>query len=171
MTQLNIEIKAKSNNQDFVREVLKSLNAKFIGIDNQLDTYFKASSGRLKLREGNIENSLVHYDREDIEGPKRSNVTFYKSVDKSLLKEILTKALGILIAVDKTREIYFIDNVKFHLDDVKNLGSFVEIEAIDSDGKIGKDKLLEQCNYYLKLFKIKREDLISNSYSDLLLKK
>jgi adenylate cyclase class IV len=61
--------------------------------------------------------------------------------------------------------------VKFHLDHVNNLGSFVEIEAIDSDGKIGKDKLLEQCNYYLKLFKIKQEDLISNSYSDLLLKK
>lgn len=170
MTQLNIEIKAKSNNQDFVREVLKSLNAKFIGVDNQLDTYFKASFGRLKLREGNIENSLVHYDREDIQGPKRSNVTFYKSVDNSSLKEILTKALGILIAVDKTREIYFIENVKFHLDHVKDLGSFVEIEVIDSDGKIGKDKLLEQCNYYLNLFKIKQEDLISNSYSDLLLK-
>ena len=171
MTQLNIEIKAKSNNQDFVREVLKSLNAKFIGVDNQLDTYFKASSGRLKLREGNIENSLVHYDREDIEGPKRSNVTFYKSVDKSSLKEILTKALGILIAVDKTREIYFINNVKFHIDIVKDLGTFVEIEAIDPDGTIGKEKLLEQCNYYLDLFKIRKEDLISNSYSDLLLKK
>jgi len=46
----------------------------------------------------------------------------------------------------------------------------VEIEAIDSDGKIGKDKLLEQCNFYLNLFKIKQENLISNSYSDLLLK-
>lgn len=170
MTQLNIEIKATCNNQDFVREVLKSHHAEFKGVDNQVDTYFKVNSGRLKLREGNIENSLVHYDREDIGGPKRSNVTFYKSWDKSSLKEILTKALGILVVVDKTREIYFIENVKFHLDDVKNLGSFVEIEAIGSDGKIGKEKLLEQCNFYLKLFKIKQEDLISNSYSDLLLK-
>ena len=171
MTQLNIEIKAKSNNQDFVREVLKSLNAKFIGVDNQLDTYFKASSGRLKLRK-EISRTLWSIMIAKISRVlKRSNVTFYKSVDKSSLKEILTKALGILIAVDKTREIYFIENVKFHLDDVKNLGSFVEIEAIDSDGKIGKDKLLEQCNFYLNLFKIKQEDLISNSYSDLLLKK
>lgn len=171
MTQLNVEIKAKSNNQNFVREVLKSLNAKFIGVDNQLDTYFNVNSGRLKLREGNIENSLVHYDREDKEGPKQSNVTFYKSADKTSLKEILTRSLGILVVVDKSREIYFIDNVKFHIDSVKDLGTFIEIEAIDPDRNIGKEKLFEQCNYYLDLFKIRSEDLISNSYSDLLLNK
>lgn len=171
MTQLNIEIKARSNNQNFIRDTLKSHYAKFKGIDHQIDTYFKVKNGRLKLREGNIENSLVHYDREDKAGPKQSNVTFYKSTDKFALKEILIKALEILVVVDKSREIYFIDNVKFHLDDVKNLGSFVEIEAIDSDGNIGKEKLFEQCNYYLNLFKIKQEDLISKSYSDLLLEK
>lgn len=171
MTQLNIEIKAKSNNQDRVREVLKSLHAEFKGVDHQVDTYFIVSFGRLKLREGTIENSLVHYDREDKDGPKQSNVTFYKSADKLSLKEILTKSLGILAVVDKTREIYFIDNVKFHIDKVKGLGTFVEIEAIDQDGTIGKDKLLEQCDYYLSLFEIKKEDLISNSYSDLLMEK
>ncbi len=169
MTQLNIEIKARSKNQEFIREILKSHQAKFKGTDHQIDTYFAVNSGRLKLREGNIENSLVHYDREDKEGPKQSNVTFYKSNDKTSLKEILTKALGILVVVDKSREIYFIDNVKFHIDDVKDLGTFVEIEALDSNGSIGKEKLFQQCNYYLDLFKISQEDLISNSYSDLLL--
>lgn len=171
MTQMNIEIKARSHNQDLIREILKSHKAEFKGIDHQIDTYFKVNSGRLKLREGTIENSLVHYDRKDIEGPKQSNVTFYKSADKASLKEILTKALGILVVVDKSREIYFIDNVKFHIDSVIDLGTFVEIEAFDSDGNIGKEKLLEQCNFYLDLFKVKQEDLISSSYSDLLLKK
>ena len=95
----------------------------------------------------------------------------YHPDPKSSLKEILTIALGVLIVVDKIREIYFIDNVKFHIDSVKDLGTFVEIEAIDPDGMIGKEKLREQCNFYLDLFKIRKEDLISNSYSDLLLKK
>jgi adenylate cyclase, class 2 len=171
MTQLNVEIKARSNNQELLRKILESHNAEFKGNDHQIDTYFKINSGRLKLREGNIENSLVHYQREDKEGPKQSHVTFYKSADKSSLKEILTKALGILIVVDKSREIYFIDNVKFHLDSVKDLGTFVEIEAIDAKGSIGKEKLHAQCNYYLDLFKIRKENLISNSYSDLLLGK
>jgi len=168
MTQLNIEIKARSSNQALIRNILKTHNARFIGVDHQIDTYFKVNSGRLKLREGNIENSLVHYERENKEGPKQSNVTFYKSQDKTSLKEILTKALGILIVVDKSREIYFIDNVKFHIDDVKDLGTFVEIEALDSNNSIGKEKLFQQCNFYLDLFKISGEDLISNSYSDLL---
>ena len=171
MTQLNVEIKARSNNQDLIRDILKLHRAEFKGIDHQVDTYFKVNSGRLKLREGNIENSLVHYQRDDKKGPKQSNVTFYKSADKSSLKEILIIALGVLVVVDKSREIFFIGNVKFHIDSVKDLGTFVEIEAIDPNGKIGKEKLLEQCNYYLDLFKIRKEDLISNSYSDLLLKK
>ena len=75
------------------------------------------------------------------------------------------------VVVDKKREIYFIDNVKFHVDQVEDLGTFVEIEAIDMTGEIGKEKLLEQCEYYLNLFDISKNDLVEYSYSDLLLKK
>jgi adenylate cyclase class IV len=53
---------------------------------------------------------------------------------------------------------------------VKGLGTFVEIEAIDTDGSIGKEKLLEQCNMYLKLFEINESDLLNNSYSDQVMK-
>ncbi|MBI4919457.1 class IV adenylate cyclase [archaeon] len=171
MGHVNIEIKARSENNEHIRNVLQYNKADFVGLDHQIDTYFKAHFGRLKLREGNIENQLIHYDREDKEGPKQSNVTLYKSTPGSSLKEILTKTLGILVVVDKKREIYFIDNVKFHLDNVQNLGTFVEIEAIDKTGEIGKDKLLEQCNYYMNLFNVHQKDLLSVSYSDLLLKK
>lgn len=171
MVHLNIEIKAKSNNQDEIREILKSRNADFKGVDQQIDTYFKVNIGRLKLREGKIENHLIHYQREHKEGPKQSDVTLFKSDPRSSLKEILSKALGVLVIVDKKREIYFIDNVKFHIDIVEDLGTFIEIEAIDKDGTIGKDKLLEQCQFFLDLFKISKEDLISVSYSDLLLQK
>lgn len=171
MAHVIIEIKAKSNNQDEIRKILKSKNANFIGVDHQIDTYFKVNFGRLKLREGKIENYLIHYQRENKEGPKQSDVTLYKSDPKSSLKETLIKALGVLVVVDKQREIYFIDNVKFHIDVVKDLGTFVEIEAIDSDENIGKYKLLGQCRFFLDLFRISQEDLIPVSYSDLLLQK
>jgi len=62
--------------------------------------------------------------------------------------------------------------VEFHLDTVKGLGTFIEIEAINKrNNAIEKNKSLEQCQFYLDLFKISKEDLISISYSDLLLKK
>jgi len=169
MAHINIEIKARCSNQDRIREILESKGADFKGTDHQIDTYFKVDSGRLKLREGNIENHLIHYEREDKEGPKQSNVTLFKADPTSSLKEILTKGLGILVVIDKQREIYFIENIKFHIDTVKGLGSFVEIEAIDKDGSLGKEKLLEQCKFFLDVFKIPQEDLISVSYSDLLL--
>lgn len=171
MKRISIEIKATCNNHEKIRSILKEHRADFRGTDHQIDTYLQVNNGRLKLREGTIENFLVFYEREDKEGPKQSNVILFKSDPQSSLKEILLKALGALVVVDKQREIYFIENVKFHIDTVKGLGTFMEIEAIDSDGSLGKEKLLEQCESYLKLFDIPKKDLISVSYSDLLMQK
>ena len=73
---LNIEIKAKCKFPNDVESALLSLNAKFIGIDHQIDTYFHSPNGRLKLREGIIENSLIFYERDNIPGPKKSASSF-----------------------------------------------------------------------------------------------
>ena len=150
---------------------MKDSGADYKGTDHQIDTYFNVPNGRLKLREGNIENALIHYQRSNEAGPKQADIHLYKNTPKPALKEVLTAALGILTIVDKSREIYFIENVKFHIDDVKDLGTFVEIEAIDTNGSIGIEQLKKQCESYLNLFKISEEDLVSVSYSDLLLNK
>lgn len=167
----NFEIKARCSSPDKIRAILKSQKAEFKGKDHQIDTYFKINKGRLKLREGTIENNLIHYQRSSQQGPKQSNITLYKITNDKSLKDILIKSLDILVVVDKQREIYFIKNVKFHIDQVKDLGSFVEIEAINKDKTISKKDLLKQCKYYINLLKIKDQDLVSSSYSDLLLKK
>jgi len=170
MKLTNIEIKARCTNHEIIRKILISGNAEFKGTDHQIDSYFEVNSGRLKLREGNIENALIHYNREDKDEPKESDVLLYKTTKNSLLKELLTKALGKLITIDKEREIYFIDNVKFHLDTVKDLGEFIEIEAIGNDDH-DKSALLQQCKFYLNLFGISKSDLIPVSYSDMMLEK
>lgn len=167
---INIEIKAKSDNQKNIREILKSKKADFKGTDHQIDTYFKVNNGRLKLREGKIESHLIYYKREDKKGPKQSDVILYNPAPESLLKEILIKSLGVLVTVDKKREIYFINNVKFHIDNVKNLGTFIEIEAIEDENTKNKKELLKQCQFFLDLFKIPQKDLVSVSYSDMLIK-
>ena len=112
MGHTNIEIKAKSSNHDDIREILKSKNADFKGIDNQTDTYFNVPSGRLKpknlkdfrgseiqsflkLREGNIENFFIYYEREDKKNAKQSDVILYEFNPKSSLKDILLKSFGI----------------------------------------------------------------------------
>jgi len=166
----NIEIKARCNNQETIRNILKTGNADFKGTDRQIDTYFKVNSGRLKLREGTVENALIHYNREDKYDAKESDIILYQNSKNSLLKELLTRALGLLITVDKEREIYFIGNVKFHLDKVVGLGEFIEIEAIGNENA-DKENLMSQCKFYLNLFGINKEDLVPVSYSDLLIEK
>ena len=166
-----IEIKARCEDPRKIRQVLEKNKAEFKGIDHQVDTYFKVKEGRLKLREGNIENHLIHYFRGNQAGPKKSEVLLYKSTPDSSLKNILATSIGVLTVVDKKREIRFIDNVKFHIDVVEGLGNFIEIEAIDMDGSISEVKLLEQCQFYIRLFGVKDEDLLENSYSDMLLAK
>ena len=168
MKKLSIEIKARTTDPDRIRAILQDQSAEFVGEDHQRDTYFRARHGRLKLREGEIENSLIHYQREISSAPKRSDVTLYHPEPGTALKTILTEALGVDIIVEKRREIYFIENVKFHIDDIDGLGRFVEIEAIDNDGIHGVEHLRSQCREYLELFDVQPDDLIAESYSDML---
>lgn len=165
---INYEFKARVDKPDDFEKKLLYLHPVFKGEDHQKDTYFKVKAGRLKLREGNIENSLIHYEREDRSGAKQSSVILYKHDPDPALKDILIKTLGIRVVVEKSRRIYFIDNVKFHFDKVKDLGSFIEVEAIDDDGTIGIDKLKEQCNRYAAFFGLKDADYIDRSYSDMI---
>ena len=169
MPILNIEFKASTNKLAALEALLQQHNPLFIGEDHQIDTYFNVAVGRLKLREGNIENALIHYERVNTAGAKSSHVLLYQHQPDKTLKEILIKTLGIKAVVDKKRKIYFINNVKFHFDTVQGLGTFVEVEAIDKDGNIGKEKLQAQCDEYAALFKIDAGDFCALSYSDMIL--
>lgn len=166
---LNIEIKARCLDHTPIRQVLRDVDARCVGTDHQIDTYFPAKTGRLKLREGNIENSLIHYDRPDQDGPKLSAVTLARLPAEAGLGDVLRAGLETLVVVDKSREIWFAGNVKIHLDEVKDLGRFVEIEAIDTDGSIGIETLQRQCREFMERFSIAESDLVDRSYSDLIL--
>ena len=163
----NVEIKARCGDPKRIRRILAENGADFRGKDHQTDTYFDVPNGRLKLREGNIENKLIFYDRPERQGMKESRVILFGNPDRDL-KEMLTRAVGVKIIVDKEREIYFIGNVKFHIDSVEKLGSFVEIEAMSENAALAKDELRKQCEHYLSLFGIQESECIDKSYADMM---
>ena len=171
MAHLNVEFKARVNDLSTTEKKLQELTPFYKGEDNQVDTYFNVPRGRLKLREGNIENALIYYERENTAGKKQSNILLYQHEPNQTLKEILVTTHGVKIVVNKKRRIYFIDNVKFHFDSVEALGNFIEVEAIDETGDIGLERLTSQCEQFASFFQIQTRDYIALSYSDLLLER
>lgn len=165
----NIEIKASCSKPEKIHDLLIAAGAEFKGRDHQVDTYFNVNSGRLKSREGNIENALIHYFRPDTSDAKKSEFVLYHSKELQKLKEILERSLGIKVIVDKKRRIYFIDHVKFHIDEVKGLGNFLEIEVTDLDDKLSVEDMEATCNKFISYLGVKKEQLKAKSYSDMML--
>lgn len=172
---INVEIKAKTSPEqnERIRKWLIENNAYSVGIDHQVDTYFNAPNGRLKVRQGNIENALIAYARDNVSGPKLSKY-YLSRLNVQHVKEVcdaLTISLGVLAVVDKYREIFYVDNVKIHLDNVVNLGFFVEIEARDEKEELGIERLNAQTEQFIKDFELDTNNFISVSYSDMILEK
>ncbi len=164
------EIKAICHSPEKAESYLKSSGAEFVGLDHQVDTYFNVPIGRLKLRQGNVECNLIQYNRTEVKNIKDSQVSLFKPLsDADGLKVVLERSLGIKTVVDKRRKIFFINNVKFHIDEVKGLGHFLEIEAIGEKNVSDEDELTRQCKFYMDELGVSEKDLIDKSYSDLIL--
>jgi adenylate cyclase class 2 len=165
MKRVNFEFKAQMRDERRVRRALKQLRARYVGLDHQLDTYFNVPAGRLKVREGKIENALIYYRRSNSARPRRSSVELMLLPRRSALRAILSQVLKPRVVVDKKREIYFVGNVKIHLDRVRGLGRFLEVEAITRTGRL--DRARGQALRFQKLFGVTRQDIVPQSYSDL----
>ena len=89
--------------------------------------------------------------------------------DPDGLKDALAAALGILVAVEKSRHLLLWRNVRIHLDEVPGLGSFIELEAVaepDYDLSGEYDNAAE----LRKALGITDERILAVGYSDELLR-
>src|SRR5205814_5422120 len=137
----------------------------------QIDTYFHAPHGRLKLREinGRERCELIAYSRPNNTAARASDYLVVPVPHPAALKAALSSALGIRGEVRKRRELLLWHNVRIHLDDVASLGTFVEFEAVISsadDEAASRSRL--QTLY--EAVRIREAHLIAESYSDLLLR-
>ena len=172
MQGINIEFKARMRDEKRVRAALKGLHPRIAGTDHQVDTYFNTPSGRLKLRQGNIENALIFYQRQHAAKVRSSRVLLCEFSDPTqarTLKQVLASSLGVAAVVDKVREIYFVDNIKVHLDRVRRLGKFLEVEVFVKNGNLRRGR--KQAEQIKDLFGVLPDDILSQSYSDMILER
>lgn len=166
---INLEFKVQISNLQEYEEKLLTLHPKLLGTVFQTDTYFKVTNGRLKLRESNLKNTLINYSREETKGAKIAEVILYQHTPNIMLKKILEEQLGIKVIVNKNRKKYSIKNAVFHFDDVVDLGTFLEVEVTDEGGSLTLEKMQTEIDKYLSFFELEKKQLISASYSDLLM--
>ncbi len=131
----NLERKCRHPSLPAVRDTLAAMpGAVRVGVLNQVDIYFHARAGRLKLRlidGGHAE--LIGYERPDDRGVRGSSYRRVLIADPAGLRAVLAGALGVRGEVRKVRELWLWHNVRVHLDDVEGLGTFVEFEAVVDD--------------------------------------
>lgn len=173
----NIELKARLASLDDARIVCREL-AEFSAKERQVDTYFQCRHGRLKLRERRVEahsadasdDQLVWYLRPDDEAVRASDYLLLPVKDAAALKAVLAAALGVMVVVEKRREIFLYRNVRIHLDRVERLGDFLEFEAVlgPGDDDAANAELVREL---AARFALSPSMLIEGSYSDLLLVK
>ena len=167
----NIEIKARVGDLDSIRERVLKIKHEFLGCDIQVDTYFKTTSGRMKLRESSLSGPyLILYLRNDLSGPKSSIYQTLAVENAQGVKNLLSQMLGIHTVVKKEREIYIYENVRIHLDRVKNLGTFLEFEAVLNDEY--HDRTAEKKKVYqlMETLGVTEDNLVSKSYENLIQK-
>ena len=127
----NIEIKARARDFNAIRSRAAALSEALEQVIPQVDTFFFTSRGRLKLRElGRERAQLIHYERPDQGGPKRSDYHIFETGDPENLKTVLSPALGIRGTIRKTRYLYLVGQTRVHLDDVEGIGQFMELEVV-----------------------------------------
>ena len=166
----NIELKARDPAPDRSLRAALALGARDEGWLRQTDTYFRVPHGRLKLREEDASAELIAYDRADEALARESRYRLVTIDDPHGLKAALSTALGVLVVVEKSRRLLLWQSVRIHLDEVRCLGSFIEIEAVaDPASDLTSER--REANEVHEALAISPEQIMAVSYSDELLRR
>ncbi|TSC91644.1 MAG: uncharacterized protein MJ0240-like [Parcubacteria group bacterium Licking1014_17] len=168
----NIELKIIIDGFDGITETLKNIGADFKGELSQADVYFNCPKGRLKIREINDEKfELIFYERPD---SANSKVSEYEIVELSenqadCLINILDNILGKKADLNKIRKLWVYEHTRIHLDNVSELGNFLELETVVKDMTF--EQAEEEHKKLIDLLDIAHFKKVGKSYVELFLEK
>lgn len=164
----NVELKARCPNLAAARQAALAVGARPHGVLVQRDTYFRCTSGRLKLRESDGAGAeLIGYHRADEARGRVCRFARTPIPEPDELRRLLIDTLGLRGVVSKRRELWLWRNVRIHLDEVSGLGSFLELEAVLSPEQAPEEgeRLLAEL---LPRFGVAPADVVPVSNIDLL---
>ncbi|XP_035661979.1 uncharacterized protein LOC118406192 [Branchiostoma floridae] len=164
----NIEIKARVHDVTSLHKLASELSQSQGSQLVQEDTFFCVPRGRLKLRHlKGCPSELISYDRPDQQGPKESVFFIAKVQNPEEIKVTLGHALGIRGIVRKLRTLYLVGQTRIHVDNVENLGHYMELEVMMQPGQ-SADEGEQIANELMEKLGVKSCDLIDTAYIDML---
>jgi adenylate cyclase class IV len=162
----NVEYKAELRDIELARSICRRLKARHVGLFDQTDTYYRVPDARLKKRQTvGQPTEYIFYNRPDKSAPKVSRYVVY--TEREATERFGRSELPVWVVVKKRRDLYMLDNIRIHLDQVEGLGNFLEFEAL-----VSPRRNAARCSAALS--KLRDEfsgvlgEPISGSYSDLL---
>jgi len=165
----NVELKAHDPDPAGTLARARAAGAEDRGLLRQRDTYFAVAHGRLKLREEEPGGAtLIAYDRPDAAAERVSSYRLVPVSDPEPLRDSLAASVGVRGVVVKRRHLLLWETVRIHLDEVRGLGSFVELEAVAAPGSdLRRER--DQVAHLREVLDIRDAALREGSYSDALI--
>jgi predicted adenylyl cyclase CyaB len=164
----NIEFKAELADLESAHATARNLSGTGPEILRQTDVFFPSPHGRLKLRIfDDNHGELIFYERADTAGPRRSNYQIARTADPQTLLEILQQVSRSSGTVEKVRSLYMVGQTRIHIDEVKGLGSFLEIEVVVKERQ-SEAEGLHIAHMLAKEFGIMEDRLVPVAYVDLI---
>ncbi len=163
----NLELKIELPSHRKIVDRLSKIKAKNMGILKQKDTYYKIKNGLLKLRSVNGRFELIKYLRDE-KGKKRWSDYEVLNIEGKNPEKYFAELFKIDIVVEKKRILYLYKGTRVHLDTVKNLGTFLELETVVDKGLKDAET---RFNEIVELLGLDLTKQIKASYKNLLGKK
>jgi predicted adenylyl cyclase CyaB len=128
----NIEVKAPLRDRLKVEKKLSALGARPMWVRNQMDTFYRVPEGWLKIREAEGKPAeLISYRRATGEsGPRVSDYDVLVVGDGAAARRLLGRVLPADKVVEKERTLWIYEHTRIHLDRVRGLGEYLELETV-----------------------------------------
>ena len=170
---LEVEVKGKVRDLGTVEEKVKALEFSFVGVEEHSDIYYRhpvrdfaRTDEALRIRTVNGKRVLTY------KGPKVDKVSKTREEIEVEVQGDMSAVLDRVgftpvTEVAKVRRVYKKGDISVCLDDVREVGTYVEVECISKDLERTRARVME----VVKALGIKDKDLERNSYLQLLLAK
>lgn len=163
----NLEIKVKLTDHRHVKSILRKNKIELTEVLYQKDIYYSVKSGLLKLRIENGHQTLIFYQRNE-KAKNRWSDYHLLEIEGIDGNKYFSRFLDVLAIVEKKRDLFLFNNTRIHLDKVKGLGSFLELETRVINGLADAKK---RFLYIYNLLELNDKEELRTSYRNLLLEK